>query len=351
MFYRYEIKNNGKEEALYLYLTMTYEFSKELEDNTKEGAINKKAKDFIQNNSIDFHGDKVYLVVDGIVIKTLNINKEYIVKEIPNSNKYLNKNFIIHLKYFNDHMEDLTLEDYLLGVLATNAIKNLELTTLKALCILYRTYAYKMMAKYRYINVYNEFQIYKPISYYKVIWFDSYQDNYNKLLKAVTDTDGEFLTYDNQYINPYIHICSNGKTTKESSIPYLDSVNSLWDYAYKDFLNIVDFDYPTLEEKLKIKKQDLMKIKVVEATDNSTIKLIKIKDKQYTGDEFRNLLGLKSCDMIIIVNPTFMRLITRGYGKNMGLSQYGANEIAKSGCSYHSILKYYFPKVMIKKHI
>ena len=82
MFYRYEIKNNGKEDILYLYLTMTYEFSKELDGNK----IEERTKKFIKNNSIDFNGNKIYLVVDGIIIKTFDINKDYVIKDV-NSNK------------------------------------------------------------------------------------------------------------------------------------------------------------------------------------------------------------------------------------------------------------------------
>ena len=174
MFYRYEIKNNGKENSLYLYLTMTYEFSKELDINNDNSNIIKKTKDFINNNSIDFKGNKVYLVVDGIIIKSFDISKEYVIRNIPNGLKYSNKNFMINVKYSKNKMETMNLEEYLLGVIATNAIKNLELTTLKALCLLYRTYAYKQMSKNKYIDAINEYQIYKPISYFKVIWINEF---------------------------------------------------------------------------------------------------------------------------------------------------------------------------------
>ena len=62
-------------------------------------------------------------------------------------------------------------------------------------------------------------------------------------------------------------------------------------------------------------------------------------------------MNLKSTDINIIVNPTYIRFITKGWGNNLGLSQFGANEIAKVGCSYIDIIKYYFPKCSIKKYI
>lgn len=350
MFYRYEIKSNGKEDVLYLYLTMTYEFSKELEGDTESSTINEKAKNFINNNSIDFHGDKICLVVDGIIIKTLNIAKEYQVSEVNKTNNLSNQDFIVEVKYNEKRKERMTLEYYLLGVLATNSLLNIELTTLKALCLLYRTYAYNMMEKYGFINASNEFQLYRPISYYKVLWLDNYQFYYNRIEKAIKDTDGEFLTYNDQYIYPFIHLCSNGKTSQNKDYKYLESVNSLWDLASPNYLEIKDFDYTELEKKFQISKEDFMDISVTEIDNDSIIKQIKIKNKKFSGTDFKNILNLKSNDIVIIVNPTFVRFITRGSGNNLGLSLFGANEIAKCGCSYQSIIKYYYPNITIKKN-
>ena len=74
MFYRYEIKNNGKENILYLYLNMAYEFSRELVLDVNHDEITRRTKNFIKNNNINYDGDKVYLVIDGIVVKTIDIN-------------------------------------------------------------------------------------------------------------------------------------------------------------------------------------------------------------------------------------------------------------------------------------
>lgn len=349
MFYRYEIKNNGNEDILYLYLTMTYEFSKELEGTETNNTIENKTKEFIKNNSIDFSGDKIYLIVDGIIIKALNINKDFKIKEIRDGNQYSNKNFIIKLRIGNT-MKDITLKDYLLGVLATNTIKNIELSTLKALTLVYRTYAYKEMKKNNYVSAYNEFQVYKPISYYKIIWAEKYQEIYNRLLKAITDTDGEFLTYDDNCIESLTHICSNGKTTSSSYYPYLESIDSVWDYAYPNYINIQDYSFQELEQKLDINKNDFEKIKITLMKDSTLLKEIEVNNKKISSSILVTKLGLKSFDITIIVNPTYVRFITKGCGNNLGISQFGANEIAKAGCSYKSIIKYYFPKVTINKN-
>lgn len=349
MFYRYEIKNNGNENILYLYLTMTYEFSKELDNNDENSTIMEKTKNFINNNSIEFDGKKVFLVVDGIIIKTLEINKEYVIKSISKSSKYSNDNYIVTVKH-DKKQENMSLKNYLLGVIATNKINNLEFTTIKALCVLYRTYAYKEMKKNGYINSVNQYQIYKPISYYKVLWLDKYQENYNIISKAIEDTDGEFITYNNEYIYPFIHISNNGFTRKSDQYKYLDKKSSLWDYASPYYIEINDFKYDVLEKIFQTKKDSIKNVKIKQVNESNQIEKIQVGNKIYSGEYFRAILNLKSSDITIIVNPTFVRFITKGWGNQFGLSQFGANEIAKSGCSYTSILNYYFKDISIKKY-
>lgn len=351
MFYRYEIKNNGNEEYLYLYLTMTYEFSKELGIKSSNNKIDIKAKNFIKNNSIEFNGNKVFLVVDGIIIKTIELKKDDIKKEIPTETSYSNNNFIINLKNENNIIINIKLKDYLLGVIATNSIFNLGINTLKSLCLLYRTYAFKMMSENNIIETNNEFQIYKPISYYKLMWLDNYQDIYKKIERAIDETDGEFITFNDEYILPFIHICNNGKTDTLKKYKYLEKINSLWDYACPYYLEIKDYDYKYLSTLLKQDIENLKNIEVKKLTESNYIKVLKIGTKIYKGEEFKNLLNLKSTDVVIIINPNYIRFITKGWGNNIGLSQFGANEIAKANCSYINIIKYYYPKVQIKKYI
>ena len=100
-----------------------------------------------------------------------------------------------------------------------------------------------------------------------------------------------------------------------------------------------------------MKKNQLRKITILETNKSNQIKSIKVNNTTYTGEEFRNMLNLKSADINMIINSSHIRFITKGYGNNMGLSQFGANELAKQNVSYIKILNHYFPKVQIKKSI
>ena len=101
----------------------------------------------------------------------------------------------------------------------------------------------------------------------------------------------------------------------------------------------------------KIDKDNLKNINILKVSESNYIRKIKIGNNEYTGEMLKQKLNLRSTDITIIINPTYIRFITKGWGNNLGISQFGANEIAKAGCSYTSILKYYFPKISIKKYI
>ena len=351
MFYKYEIKKEKKNSSLYLYLTMSYEFSKELTQLNSDELLGKKINNFIKDNNISYNGDKVYLVVDDIIIKAVDIkNIEDNIEVLATTKSYSDNDFIVKIKLDNDVIVEISLKEYLLGVLASNALSNLEEETLKALCILYITYAFKMMKENNIIDSTNNFVTYRPISYYKLLWITEYNKIYSKLLDVIIKTNKEFITYQNNYILPFVHLCNNGYTTSSLTYPYLVKRSSLWDYASSFYLTIKDIDYNTLEKKLNMRKEDIKNINILEITDSNNIKSIKIGSRIFTGDNLKVLLDLNSSDITIIINEDSIRFITRGKGNNLGFSQFGANEIAKTGSNYVQLLKYYFPTTSVKKY-
>ena len=75
---------------------------------------------------------------------------------------------------------------------------------------------------------------------------------------------------------------------------------------------------------------------------------IKIGNKTFTGVKIRSLLGLRSADFSINISGGTVTITTKGYGHGCGMSQYGANEMAKQGKDYIYILNYYYSNVEIK---
>lgn len=350
MFYRYEIKNNGKEDVLYLYLTMSYEFSRELTNNSSDKDITRRAKNFINNKGINYNGTKVYLVVDDIIVKSIDISpSKEDIEVLKDSLYYSNKDFLVTLKLEDDSFIEITLKEYLEGAIANNLVPNLNIEVLKAMAVLFRTYAYKEMNEKKFINIHNSFVMYKHISYYKLLWYNDYDKNIEMIDKAIDSTDCIFATYNNQYILPFFHVSNNGSTKAKKGYSYLENISSLWDFASPYYIDVKDYSYSLFATIFKCSKEDIfnMKINIVD----KQIVSIDINHIVYNVDTIKKLLNLKSNDIIIIINKESIRFITKGFGEFYGLSLYGANEISKNGCDYLNIIKYYYPKITFNKYI
>ena len=73
-----------------------------------------------------------------------------------------------------------------------------------------------------------------------------------------------------------------------------------------------------------------------------------INNKEFKGTTFRSLLNLRSTDFTIEIADN-IKITTKGYGHGVGMSQYGANEMAKNGANYEEILTHYYQDVDISK--
>ena len=93
---------------------------------------------------------------------------------------------------------------------------------------------------------------------------------------------------------------------------------------------------------------DINKIQIVSRDDTNHVKEIKVGDKIYKGTTFRSLLKLRSTDFDIMVNDNSVVFITRGFGHGVGMSQTGADSLAKEGKNYEEIIKHYYSGVEIQ---
>lgn len=343
MFYKYEVLNNGKEDILYLYLNMQYEFSKELtfKDNQE---LSRRTKNFIRTNDINFKGNKVYLIVDGIVVRVLDISKS--TENYVSNFSFSADNYLVNIRLDDNSICEVSLREYLLGVLLSKYMNNIHIEALKAMCVLFNSYAYKMMRDNNYILSINDFVIYKPSSYYKTIMND-YDEVINILNTVINEVDCVFMSYNNDYILPFIHYSNSGKTLLNDKYPYLSSIKSLWDMASPYYLEIRDVSYDVLSKKLSTEISSVSNINII---GNKTNKKVKFDSNIFTIEELKQFFDLKSTDLYIIIYSNFLRFITIGWGNSYGLSLFGASEIAKTGAKYYNILKYYFPKVSLFKY-
>jgi len=431
MIEHYELRKVNKEKVLILYLSFDYEFSNDFNNDN----ILKRINNFVKEKKIRWNGNKVILVVGGLILGSLVLGKintpeiknnkqfNYVSKiilnhydefdneigysnieikepviiveeekensqnknpsvtnnsnitnnsssninnkqeekiEVPiskNENKEnikeeINKTMVTIYRS-NGTIEELELEEYIVGVVSAEMPASFNIEALKAQSISARTYALKAIQEGTILTDNEKTQSFKDIKQLKELWGNNFNTYYNKIKSAVESTKGQVLMYNGDYIEALYHSTSNGYTENSyevfgHSYPYLITVDSIWDMNASSYLRDKTFSFEELNNILGIDFSNEVVVEVVEKTNSGRISRIRINDNYYSGIELRNLLGLRSADFDININEDKVIVTTRGYGHGVGMSQYGANGMANSGKRYNEILGHYYPGTTIK---
>lgn len=254
-------------------------------------------------------------------------------------------------------IEKIPLEKYLVGVVAGEMPVSYELEALKAQAVAARTYTLKKMEtnkqkNYDVVDTTND-QVYLEEEYLKTTWKDTYENRISKIKKAINETEGEYLTYDGKIIKAFFFSTSSGKTENckdvfGENLPYLISVSSTWDENSPSYLDKKTFSKKEFYEKLNLPYQEKLNIEI-KRNDTNSINIITINNTDIKGTEFRSKLSLKSTNVDIIEEDDNVLITSKGFGHGVGMSQYGAQEMAKLGYKYNDILKYYYQGTEFKK--
>ncbi|MCM1052915.1 MAG: stage II sporulation protein D [Ruminococcus sp.] len=275
-------------------------------------------------------------------------NQVEIKEEKPTSNALM-----VSVKRSNGEIINLELEEYLIGVVAAEMPASFHSEALKAQAIAARTYALKAIENGTTLTDTVSTQVYNDQNQLKAKWGASFNTYYNKVKNAVNSTKGLVMKYNNSLINAYYHSTSNGYTEDSSYVfkeyPYLKSVESPVDTNVSSYLRNVSFTYEEISNKLGIPVTSLSEISINKNASNR-VSNITIDNNIYDGVKFRMTLGLRSTDFELQLNEDNVTITTRGYGHGVGMSQYGANEYAKSGWNYNSILTHYYTGITISHY-
>ena len=409
MFDNYIIKN----ETLYIDLNINYDFGNF--KNTKT-SFKKELKEFLNNLKINFN--KIVLTCSGVIIGSIiltnnNFNNEVSMKYVPNidtsipyithydnekkddnisvnndvneTTKNVNNSQIINnnveksvnIKYTNvdntstnkttkssvseitvyrsnGSVINLNMTDYLIGVVSSEMPASFNLEALKAQSVLARTYALKAKQTEKKLTDTVSTQSYIDIDQMKNKWGNSFNTYYNKIKNAVENTNGEYLSYNGNYIEALYHSTNNGKTESSLDVfgnyyPYLISVSSEYDKNASSYLRTINMPLDTISNKLGLSLNNDSVINILSYTDGGNIKEININGNNFSGKKVRELLGLRSTDFDISISDNNANITTRGYGHGVGMSQYGANGMANAGYSYKDILSHYYPGTTLTK--
>ena len=300
---------------------------------------------------------KLLLTTIIILIIPLTIIKILTPKKIYQTKYKKTNNITVRVKRENKNIiEKIPLEKYLIGVLAGEMPVSYEIEALKAQAVAARTYTINKIEQnkekeYDVVDTTND-QVYKDEQQLKEIWKENYNENTKKIKQAIKETTGEYLTYDGKPIHAFFFSTSSGITENckdvfGENLPYLVSVSSTWDENSPSYQGELKLTKEEFCNKLEINCNDI-KISV-ERNETNSIKNITINNKTIKGTDFRFKLGLKSTNLEIDQEKNNIVIKTKGYGHGVGMSQYGAKELANNGYKYDEILKYYYQGVEFKK--
>ena len=294
------------------------------------------------------------------------VNETEVVLENYN---YEDFNTIKLLHRDTNEIEEINLDEYLCGVVSAEMPADYEIEALKAQAVVARTYTlYKIINAKPHgeeADICDSFEccqawISKEERFDR--WDDSTENqNWNKIVTAVNETKGKVVTYEGKIINAFFHANSGGKTEIPVNVwggtgyPYLQVVETSGEEGYTQYSSEVQLTIEELVNKFKEKYEDIVvnlenineEIKILEYTESGRVKTLKVGNKNIAGTEVRTILGLRSTNFDIEINENNVTFKVIGYGHGIGMSQTGADAMAKQGSNYEQIIKHFYVGVEI----
>ncbi len=190
-------------------------------------------------------------------------------------------------------------------------------------------------------------------------WGDHYETYHAKISEAVDAVFGRKITYDGEPILAAYHAISSGTTEDAAliwgnSLPYLQPVASPGDKLSPSYQSTVSFSAEELKEKLSsvegcVWGEDPAAWIAGEpqASSSGTVTKITIGGVEMTGVQMREKLGLRSACFTVAFEDNRFTFTVLGYGHDVGMSQYGADYMARQGSDWEEILHYYYTGVVI----
>lgn len=260
-----------------------------------------------------------------------------------------------------DEVEEMSAFDYLVGVVAAEVPVAFEMDALKAQAVAARTFLQRSLngdSKHDNADICGSSdccQAYISCEQLEKKWGKSFDKYIDRIKTAVSETDGEYLSYEGEPIFAAFHSSSAELTEDSSAIwgdyPYLVSVdtpedeNSVPNYVSELTLSELDFRdtilYLKPEADMTGKAESW--IGKTELDSTGRVESMVIGGERFSGKELRRLFSLRSTAFEIKYEDGSFIFRVVGYGHGVGMSQYGANVMAKEGSDYKEILAHYYP--------
>lgn len=298
-----------------------------------------------------------------------NLSEEKNIEEIKIADYDYSKYTEVKLLHTNtNEIEEVKLDEYLCNVVSAEMPVDFDIEALKAQAIVARTYTiYKIIhneGKHDGADICDSSSccqawISKEDRFNR--WEEeSRESNWNKISTSINETIGKIITYENEPINAFFHSNSGGITEIPLNVwgglgyPYLQVVETSGEDEYSQYSSEVILTKSELLERLKEQYSDIEidfnsedSIKILENTESGRVRTIQFGNKNLSGVEARTLLGLRSTNFEISIDEDNIKFSVIGYGHGVGMSQTGADALAKQGYDYEEIIKHFYVGVEI----
>lgn len=260
-----------------------------------------------------------------------------------------------------DGDQQISLEEYLVGVVAAEMPASFEQEALKAQTVAAHTYA---------LNRYGEqgpyptspavFQAYSSAEQRQQTFGSLYQQKEDHIRQIVKQVENVILTYNDQPIVAAFHAMSGGHTESSenvwgSSLPYLSGTDSQEETALPNYCTDIRISFDQVKETLqqKFPEQNFDSppntwMQILSRTQADYADQVRVGSGTVEATQLRSFFSLPSADFTIAIDQNDFVFTCKGKGHGVGMSQYGANEMAKQGKSYTEILKHYYTGCSVK---
>ncbi|MDR1466998.1 MAG: stage II sporulation protein D [Oscillospiraceae bacterium] len=305
-----------------------------------------------------------------VVLSNSN-EKESPIQSIASQNEVLAENNSLKLlDASNGQILNVTLEEFMCGAIATEMPVLFQTEALKAqgVAIFTNCVRARKNKKMQPNSVDLEVNTKKWLNYttkeeMKKKWSNSFDEYYEKLREIVNSIKGLTIKSEGEPIVALFSAMSNGQTEKSSDVfggklPYLVSTPSPSDMLVEGFQTKKEISSQETKKILKEKFNDIVLpddksqwFSVKETTSTGFVKKIKIGSREFSGQEVRNIFELRSSTFTMSFLDDKFTFNVRGHGHGVGMSQQGAQNMAKEGMTYKEIIGHFYPQTTIEKLI
>ena len=262
----------------------------------------------------------------------------------------------------------ITVRDYLIGVVAAEMPASFPIEALKAQAVAARSYMLHKLEQgaeeheggARLCDDYTHCTAFFDISDGgEALWGNNADYYAQRICAAVDDTDGIVAVSGGQVIAAVFHSASPDKTEDAKNVwgvsyPYLVSVSSVGGSASPnysgtvvvkadDFLKVIKNSFPSA----MLGKDPSSWIGAVRRSQSGSVLNITVGGVQIKGTQIRSMFGLNSTNFNVEFQNNEFVFTTVGTGHGVGMSQYGAREMALRGAGFDEIICHYYSGVQL----